>query len=305
MGRRYKLTKLRIERCDLVTAGANQHAQVLLFKAAPKGDGMDMAGMDPAMRRRMAELRRRLEAGEITQAEFDAEMARMKARGKPGMSKGAEGAAPDLEGGDPMSDTDQLAELAKAIDDAVAKATAPLTDQIATLERERDEAVAKAAPPPDPLAGIPADIRKRLDDQALEIEKMRDERETERWTGVAKGYDRIAKAAAPGGNGVDELAAALKTVAKTAPAEALDAILRALGAGQDAAEVDPSTTEIGSAGSPATVGQAEATVTAKAAEVKKGEPRLTDAQALAKALDDLEITDPDVVRAYAKELADA
>lgn len=265
--RRYRLTKLEINRNDLVTAGANQHSQVVLFKSA------------------MPE----------------------------GIPQSAQGADPDLEGGDTMPETDQLAELAKSVEEAVAKATGPLTDQITALTAERDELLAKADatdPVEKALAELPEPVRKRLeaaeaDAQAAReaIAKMEDERLTERYHAVAQGFAKVARAAAPGGNAVAELGEALKAIAKL-DTDALDAVLRALAAGQERATAADEAAEIGSAGA-RPEGQATATVMAKANELKAADPTLHTSVAITKAVDVLNLTSPEVVRDYLKEQADA
>lgn len=286
--KRYRLRKLRITRCDTVVAGANEHARVLIYKAAPPmADTGGMRGMTPQQRRRMQELRRRLEAGEITQAAFDAEMTRMKR-----MSKSAD------EGGDTMPDDDQLTELARAIDEAVTQATGPLAEQIQTLTRERDEALAKAAPADgeDVLKGVPEAVRKRLEDAEAvakaareRVERMEDEADTARWLDVAKGLDHVARAPEPGGNGVASLAGHLKAVAKADPAAA-EALVKTLTAANTAIASSELLKATGSASAQLSDTRTELAQAAEA--IRKANPTLTAVQAEVQALQ----ANPDLAR---------
>ena len=183
-----------------------------------------------------------------------------------------------------------LEELTKALEGATATIEAQ-TAEITKLKAERDEAVTKAKEKAkekgeeksedELLKNVPESIRKRLADaekassDAKEaIEKMRDERELN---------ERIAKAKADGIHEADKVGAILHRVTKgKATAEDTAEIERLL----KAAAAQDKTSELYKArgSSVAVEGDPEAILKAKAAEIRKGKPELSDAVAYDMAL---------------------
>lgn len=285
----FSLRKLEITRCDTVTAGANQDARILLFKAAPgwlkPGQKCPKCGQT---------------------------MAKAVASGEKcpmcGQTKTAK-AAP--EGGD-MPDTEQLAELRKAIDEAVAEATKPLQEQLDTQATEKNEfeaavkALAEAEVEADPSkidkAALPEAVRKRLEDleagakaDRARVAKMRDAADVARWTGVAKGLDLVAKAAEPGGDAVAELATVLKGIeGSDAPAGTVDRLVDTLTTAQARLSESELFREAGAGGESLGGAEGQLEAAAKALQTKEG---LTSAQAYRKAAE----SNPDLVRKLKEE----
>lgn len=261
------LRKLKVQRVDVVHAGANPHARILIHKSAdyecPGCSGVSKAldNVKPAP-------------------------------GKKCPVCGHVVPMPTSKGASEMPDTD-LSELQKALDAAVAAAVEPLQkqlDQYATEKAAFEEAV-KAAADPESVdkADLPEPVRKRLEEaeavaKAAEarIAKMEDDADTARWTGVAKGLDLVAVAKDINGDGVADLAQLLKDVNKGAGAKAADYLAELLAAGQKKLAESELLAEAGSAGAPA-AGASEGALEKAAQELMKAETGLTFAQAITKA----------------------
>lgn len=355
-----RLHKLRITRCDIVTRGANQHAAILIHKAAmtcpecgatmtgpmKPGDacpecGHKMTAGDMSVAKAMkTEGGRSFPAGDyayvpdpnspstwklrltstpgaapdpgIVGAALAAlgpgfrgqkvqipagDLAAVKAKVRAAWRKAHPGAADAdvpaiLKGGDTMSDAEQLAELRKAIDAAVAEATAPLQAELDRYGVEKaafEEAVKAAKGDEINKADLPEAVRKKLEDaervaKAAEerIAKLEDQRDTERWTSVAKGLDMVAVAKAAGGDAVGELATLLKSVNKAAP-DAVDALVELLTVAQTRASESALLREAGAAAAEG-LGDAEAQLEKVASEIRKADGNLTPAQAYREAI---------------------
>jgi hypothetical protein len=165
--------------------------------------------------------------------------------------KSAESAA-TTNGGAPMPTTEdeQLAVLAKAVEDATGAAVAEVKTELDELRKQYDdektafEAAVKAAADAEALedpekidkAALPEAVRKRL--EALEaqdavnrqaIEKMADRAETAKWADVAKGLPLVAVAKSVGGNAQADLTELLKRIAKDSGAEVAEQVAEVLG----------------------------------------------------------------------------
>lgn len=192
-----RLRKLRITRVDTVTAGANQHARIMLHKSADHP--CDACGVAKA----------------LTNIK--------PSSGKKCPVCGRVVPEATAKGDMPMSDdlTALAAAIEKAAGEAVTAATADLEARLAEITAERDT-LTKAQADPDEInkADLPEPVRKRL--EALEadaaanaerVAKMEDDAAAAQWLDVAKGLDLVAVAKATDGNAVADLAGALKSVA--------------------------------------------------------------------------------------------
>lgn len=264
------LRKLKVQRVDVVHAGANQHARILIHKSAdyacPTCEPVEKAleNLKPAAGKKCPACGRVMPTAEKT-------------------SKGAE-----------MSDTD-LTALKEAIDAAVAAAVDPLQAQIDTFTTEKadfEKAVAEAKADPDQIdkAALPEPVRKRLEEAEAvakaasdRVAKMEDDADSARWTETAKGLDLVAVAKATEGDAVADVAGLLKAVNKGAGAEAADYLASLLRTNQKRMAESKLLAEAGS-DSTAT-GDADGALEKAAAELMKADSSLTLPQAIAKAAD--------------------
>lgn len=268
------LRKLKVKRVDVVHAGANADARILIHKSAdyacptcePVGKALD--NLKPSPGKKCPACGRVMPTAEKT-------------------SKGAE-----------MPDTD-LTALQEAIDAAVAAAVDPLQKQLdahATEKAEFEKAVAETADPDEiDKSALPEPVRKRLEEAEAvaksvseRIAKMEDEQDTARWLAVAKGLSHVAVAKTlPSGvakadaDAVADLADLLKDVNKGAGAEAADYLATLLRTNEKRMAESELLAE---AGSDTTArGDADGALEKAAAELMKSDGALTLPQAIAKA----------------------
>lgn len=200
-------------------------------------------------------------------------------------------------GGDMPTEQEQLDELRKAIDEAVAAATEPLQAEVTQLQEQKatfDAAVeaAEAAKDPDDIdkSALPEPVRKRLEEAEAKagaaeaaVAKMRDEGEAARWLEVAKGLPFVAVSKAVGGDAAAETGVLLHSIAKaagTGPADQLVTVLEAAQAKLAQSELLKSKGVDG----PGVTGDADAQLAKAAADIAKAAPNLTHAQAYAQAV---------------------
>lgn len=227
--------------------------------------------------------------------------------------KSAESAA-TTNGGAPMpTEDEQLAVLAKAIEDATAPAVAaavdPVKAELDTLRKQYDDektafesavkaaadAEAEADPEKIDKSSLPEPVRKRL--EALEaqalvdrqaVEKMADKAETAKWAEVAKGLPHVAVSKAIGGDAHTDLTLLLKRIAKDSGVEVADQVADMLGQADEKLEQSALLGEAGGQSGEATLSDADAALE-KAADkvlaeaIGKGED-MTRSQAVTKAL---------------------
>jgi hypothetical protein len=254
-----RLRKLRLTRVDTVTAGANvdpltgEGAKILLYKSASS--------------------------------------------------------ATTENGGAPMpTEDEQLAVLAKAIEDAAATAATaalePVQAKLDALQKQYDderatfdaavkaaqEAEAEADPTKIDKAALPEPVRKRL--EALEaqaevsrqaVEKMADERDTAKWSEVAKGLPRVAVAKALGGNAQADLTALLKRIAKDAGVEVAEQVAEVLGQADEKLEQSHLLGEAGGGPGEGQLSDADAALEKAAQALMTADPELTHPAAVTKA----------------------
>lgn len=270
-----KLRKLRITRVDRVWAPANGDAEgplarIVLAKARePKADpNHDHSDLAPG------------------------ERCKGCAWTKP-MAK----SATDPGGGMP-TETEQLEQLRKDMDAAVAagvaEATAPLQAQVDqfTAEKTEFEAAVAATTDPDEIdkSALPEPVRKRLEEaeavaKAAEdaVAKMRDDAEAARWLDVAKGLPFVAISKDVGGDAAAETGALLHSIAKAAGAEPAAQLLGVLEAAQSKLAQSELLKAAGKDGR-GPVGGAEERLQKAASDIRKAAPELSDAQAYAQAV---------------------
>jgi hypothetical protein len=136
--------------------------------------------------------------------------------------------------------------------------------------------LSKAKTPPDPMAGLPADVRKRLADNEIEIAKLRDERELDAIRSeVTKSMGNL-----PHVEGVD-VAITLQKARKAGIGDEVTKLLSA--ASVKAAASSKLEKALGTNLSSDSAG-AHAKLDRIAADIRKANPKLTQAQAVAEAL---------------------
>jgi hypothetical protein len=283
-----KLRKLRITRVDRVWAPANGDqdgplARIVLAKAKTR------AAMDHSDHEDMA-------AGDTCP--------------ECGYTHPNKSATP---GGNMPTEQEQLAELRKAIDEAVAAAVDPVKAELATVqetyagEKATFDAAVAATVDPDAIdkAKLPDAVRKRLEDaeavaKAAEarVAKIEDAAEAARWLEVAKGLPFVAVAKAVGGNAAEETGALLHGIAKAAGEESATRLLGVLEAAQAKLAQSELLKSAGKDGSGAAFGAAGAQLEKAAADIRKGDPSITAAQAYAQAVDG----NPDLALKATKEV---
>lgn len=166
--------------------------------------------------------------------------------------------------------------------------------EVATLKAE----LAKAKQTPEEvekakLAALPAEVRKRLDEQAAEIAKMRDEREDVEFTKRASAMKLTATTA-------EKFAPVLKRLAKgKATAEDVAELERVLKAQAEQARqgLKALTTELGSGGFEGGSPDAESQMLAKARQLQRDEKDLSLSDAIAK----VATTDAELYARYTAE----
>ena len=123
------------------------------------------------------------------------------------------------------------------------------------------------------LKGLPDDVRKRLEDAEARVEKMERASRLERFTKRAGDeYGKVAEAA--------ELGVALEEIERTAP-DAYKTLETCLKAANERIEMSTVLKEVGSAGSDS---EPMAKVRARADEIRKADPTVSETEAMSKAM---------------------
>lgn len=180
-------------------------------------------------------------------------------------------------GGDDGSTTEEQPMFDVKKLDATAQAEfTKLTDQVATLTAKVAELT-----PPEPVK-LPADVQKKLDDAADEvrkaherIEKLEDQREVERYVGIAKSL----------GMNADDFATPLRKIAKALTKEEFAAFEKHEKALQAQIKAGALYSKIGIGGGGAAT-EAQTELQAAVAEVRKAKPELTVEQATGEVMKD-------------------
>jgi uncharacterized membrane protein len=166
-------------------------------------------------------------------------------------------------------------------------------DVVAYIEDLEKKAGGTETPPIDDInkAELPEPVRKRLEDlesKVAKAEKEADERKT---------VEYVAKAEKLGLPGVEaaEMGKVLKSLSEKDP-EAYATVEKALTASAAAIAKSATFEEIGKSGSDNT-GDAYAQIVAKANDIRKSDPSLTQSQAIAKAFNE----NPELAKRYAEE----
>lgn len=197
-------------------------------------------------------------------------------------------------GGNMPTETEQLEQLRKDIDQVVAAATEPLQAEVTQLRDEKAafEAAVEAAKDPTEIdkSALPEAVRKRLDEaeaiaKAAEerVAKIEDANEAARWLEVAKGLPFVAISKDVGGDAAVETGALLHSIAKAAGEAPAAQLLGVLEAAQSKLAQSDLLKAAGKDGS-APAGGAEEQLLAKAADIRKAAPDLSQAVAYAQAV---------------------
>lgn len=216
--------------------------------------------------------------------------------------KSAESATTENGGAHMPTEDEQLAQLRKATDAAVAAAVdaavAPVKTELANLRKQYDtekadfEAAVSAAADPEKIdkSALPEPVRKRLEELEAQaktdrdaVAKMADERDAARWATVAKGLTHVAVAKQAGGDGPGELAQLLQRIEKDAGAETAERVTEVLAAAEAKVSDSKLLSEVGAPASGGPLSDADTALDQAAAALMQTDPALTKAAAISKA----------------------
>lgn len=275
-----RLRNLTVKEVALVRAGDNPPARISLFKARPDGDADD----DPEpgrLRQLLSAVRKRLRGGDAQRAErrLLAELEKAEAAA----DAAEEALAAALEGDDPADDDDEPEDPEgsdKKEDPPVKKTYAQILAALPEEERGvvaaelagRDAEIAKLKPkdpPPDPMAALPAEFRKQLEDERAERAELKKQVEALRGAGERAAFAKTLEPLNHLPTKTDDLVGLLfdlpaeKRTALVGVLKASDALIARGGLGALGSERD------GAAGS------ALAKIDAAAQEIRKAKPELS------------------------------
>lgn len=260
-----KLVDVQLTEISLVDRPANQGSAVVLFKRDSEDDDMPTPQELEALQVAVTKAEEAL--GELTQANEDL------------VAKNAE-----LTG---QVETLKAEVLAK--DDVIAKAATAKT------EGEQDDITKAMADAPEPIAKAMQALIGRLEIAESVIAKQASERDEREFVTKAKAFDKLPTSAEKLGPLMMRVTKGMTTAEDAAELERLlKAANEGMGKPGDPA-ADP-TTEIGKSGGDKG-STAEQRIDAKAAELRKADSKLTEAEAITKALEE----DPALYEEYVQE----
>lgn len=303
MAKRARLKGLRVDEVSLVRRGANQHADVLLYKSDDDPEGDDMSKMADRIKKALGLI---VKDDVALQAQIDAALA------EPDDAATAADAATKA----------QLDALTKRLEEAeTALAYTKMSDEEKAFCDGMPEAERKGF-----MALSPADRAQRMKAKKSAeegtmndavVKSIVDAAVTKALAPLVDANDKLTKAnkeladtvaKMTGDAETAELVAVAKAAGATDP-KALSEVLRPLTKeGRDVvlaqvkalrSQVDESALFGARGAQVVKAGSALETVTTKAAELRKADPKLTEAQAISKAV----LADPDLYARYQAELS--